>query len=46
MLGSKFYKNRHKRHRSHYARVSMRFGAIYQPRRLRREWAAAMEAMR
>ncbi len=44
--GTKMKKSQVKRRRRLYARASQRPGGVYQPRRVRREWAAAEDARR
>lgn len=42
--GGRYLRNRHKRWVRLYRKVAHRFGQIYQPRRVRREWADAQDA--
>ncbi len=43
MTGSKLFKNQHKVLNRRYRKVAHRFGQVYQPRRLRREWVVSQE---
>jgi hypothetical protein len=43
MLGTKLMKNQKKICNRRYRKVAHRFGQVYQPRRIRREWADSRE---